>query len=211
MACGITGFEGHEGLTDSWTATMLVTTPTIRTDRLLLRGWREEDRGAFAALNADPRVTRYFASSLTRGDSDALVDAIRRCWDLRGYGLWAVERLDHGEFIGYVGLWPAAFEARFTPAVEVGWRLAHAHWGHGFATEGGREALRHGFEVAGLAEIVSFTAVANRRSWRVMERLGMRRDVDGDFEHPAMPPGHPARRHVLYRLTRQDWLGTPCG
>jgi RimJ/RimL family protein N-acetyltransferase len=192
-------------------ATRVATAPTVRTDRLLLRSWQDADRGAFAALNADPRVTRYLASSLTREDSDALVDRICRGWRRRGYGLWAVERLDSGEFIGYVGLWPAAFKARFTPAVEVGWRLARAHWGHGFATEGGREALRYGFEVAGLAEVVSFTAVTNRRSWRVMERLGMRRDVDGDFDHPAVPPGHPARPHVLYRLTREQWVHRKAG
>ena len=196
----ITGEHAVPGTTDGATGA-----PSIRTDRLLLRAWREHDRGPFAALNADPRVTRYLAASLTREDSDELVDRIRDCWSRRGYGLWAVERLDHGELIGYVGLWPAAFDARFTPAVEVGWRLAHAHWGNGFATEAGREALGYGFEVAGLTEIVSFTAIGNVRSWRVMERLGMRRDRHGDFEHPAVPTGHPARPHVLYRLTREEW------
>jgi RimJ/RimL family protein N-acetyltransferase len=137
---------------------------------------------------------------LTPADSDALVDDIEACWRERGYGLWAVERLDSGAFVGYTGLWPAEFDAPFTPAVEVGWRLAVDHWGHGFATEAGRAALRYGCEVVGLREVVSFTAAANTRSVRVMQRLGMRRDVDGDFAHPAMPPGHPARLHVLYRL-----------
>ena len=182
--------------------------PQITTERLLLRGWRDADRGPFAALNADPRVSEHLVGPITRSDSDELVERVRACWARRGYGLWAVERLDRGEFIGYVGLWPAAFEARFTPAVEVGWRLAHAHWGNGFATEGGRESLRYGFEVIGLHEIVSFTAVANTRSWRVMQRLGMSGEVDGGFDHPAVPPGHPARPHVLYRLTREQWRRT---
>jgi RimJ/RimL family protein N-acetyltransferase len=158
-------------------------------------------------MSADPRVSQHLVGPITRADSDELVDRIERCWARRGYGLWAVERLDTHEFIGYAGLWPALFEAEFTPAVEVGWRLSPAHWGHGFATEGGRAALRYGFEDVGLEEIVSFTAVANTRSWRVMTRLGMRRDHDGDFEHPAVPAGHPARRHVLYRLARVDWAG----
>ncbi|MDQ4084284.1 MAG: GNAT family N-acetyltransferase [Actinomycetota bacterium] len=166
------------------------------------------DRDAFAAMNSDPRVTEYLVGPITRADSDELVDRIQACWRRRGYGLWAVERVDRGELIGYVGLWPAAFEARFTPAVEVGWRLAPQNWGHGFATEAAREALRYGYEVMDLVEIVSFTAVPNVRSRRVMERLGMRRDVDGDFDHPAVPEGHPARPHVLYRLTREQWART---
>jgi RimJ/RimL family protein N-acetyltransferase len=180
-------------------------TPHIRTDRLLMRAWSDRDRAPFAALNADPRVSEHLAGPITRADSDGMVDRVQACWRERGFGLWAVERRDDGRFIGYVGLWPATFAAHFTPAVEVGWRLAPEHWGHGFATEGGREALRHGFQVVGLDEIVSFTATVNRRSWRVMERLGMRRDHDGDFEHPVMPAGHPARPHLLYRLPRERW------
>jgi RimJ/RimL family protein N-acetyltransferase len=177
-------------------------TPHIRTDRLLMRAWCDRDREPFAALNADRRVSDYLAGPISRADSDAMVDRVQACWRERGFGLWAVERRDLGRFIGYVGLWPALFEAHFTPAVEVGWRLAPQHWGHGFATEAGREALRYGFEVLGLDEIVSFTAVANRRSRRVMERLGLERDHDGDFEHPAMATGHRMRPHVLYRLPR---------
>ena len=179
--------------------------PQISTPRLLLRAWRHEDRDAFARMNADPWVSEHLVGPITRADSNELVDRIQACWRTRGYGLWAVERRDTGAFVGYVGLWPAIFTARFTPAVEVGWRLDPAHWGQGFATEGGRAALRYGFEVLHLPEVVSFTAVANERSWRVMQRLGMRRDHDGDFEHPAVPPGHPARQHVLYRLLRDEW------
>lgn len=179
-------------------------TPCIRTARLLMREWRDDDLAPFAVLNADPRVTEHFASPLSPAESDDLVEHIRTCWREREYGLWALERTDTGVFIGYAGLWPAEFEAPFTPAVEVGWRLAAGHWDHGFATEAGAEALRHGFETAGLTEIVSFTAVANARSRRVMERLGMQRDLDGDFAHPAMPPGHAARAHVLYRVRAGD-------
>ncbi len=124
-------------------------TPRIRTDRLLMREWREDDLAPFAALNADPRVTEHFASPLSPAESDDLVEHIRTCWRERGYGLWALERTDTGVFVGYAGLWPAEFEAPFTPAVEVGWRLAAGHWGHGFATEAGAEALRYGFETAG--------------------------------------------------------------
>jgi RimJ/RimL family protein N-acetyltransferase len=111
-----------------------------------------------------------------------------------------VERKDTGRFIGYIGLWPATFPAHFTPAVEVGWRLAADQWGHGYATEGARAALDYGFNTVGLDEIVSFTSAINVHSWRVMERLGMRRDVNGDFEHPNVPAGHPVRHHVLYRI-----------
>lgn len=177
-----------------------------RTERLLLRGFRDEDRDAFAALNADPEVMLWLQGPQERARSDAFVDRILRRWTERGWGLWALERTDTGEFIGYTGLWPAEFEAPFTPAVEVGWRLARAHWGQGFASEAAREALRFGFEDVGLAEIVSFTAVGNERSWRVMERIGLVRDPDGDFEHPAVPEGHPVRPHVFYRLPRERWL-----
>ena len=179
--------------------------PELRTERLLLRDWRDEDQAPFAEMNADPVVMEHFVATYDRARSDAAVDRIRERWADDGYGLWALERLDSGELIGYTGLSPAVFAAPFTPAVEVGWRLAAAHWGHGFATEAARASLRFGFETVGLAEIVSFTAVANVRSARVMERIGMRRDPAGDFEHPAVPVGHPVRPHVLYRLPREQW------
>lgn len=185
--------------------------PQITTPRLVLREWRDADRDAFAQMNADPRVSEFLVRPATRADSDEMVDRIDHCWRERGYGLWAAERRDSGAFIGYVGLWPAAFDAPFTPAVEVGWRLAHAHWGNGFATEGATEALRFGFEVMEMPEIVSFTASGNVRSTRVMERLGMRRDSHGDFRHPAFEPGQPGHEHVLYRLSRSEWLETPPG
>jgi len=182
------------------------TVPQITTPRLLLREWRHSDRAAFAQMNADARVSEFLVRPVTRADSDEMVDRVDRCWRERGYGLWAAERRDSAAFIGYVGLWPATFDAPFTPAVEVGWRVAHEHWGHGFATEGAVEALRFGFEVMDMPEIVSFTAGANLRSIRVMQRLGMHQDPAGDFDHPAFGLDDPARRQVLYRLSRDHWL-----
>jgi RimJ/RimL family protein N-acetyltransferase len=176
-----------------------------RTGRLLLRGFEDRDRDPFAAMNADPEVMRWLQGPYDRARSDAFIDRIAAVWAERGFGLWALERVDTGELVGFTGLWPAEFEAPFTPAVEVGWRLARAHWGQGHATEAARAALRFGFEDMGLAEIVSFTSVGNEASWRVMERIGLVRDHDGDFEHPAVPQGSPVRPHVLYRLDRDRW------
>ncbi len=170
----------------------------MRTERLLLRPWREADRESFAALNADPAVMAWLQGVLTRAESDGFVDRIRALWAENGYGLWAVE-VPSADFIGYVGLHPATFEAPFTPAVEVGWRLARPHWGHGYATEAARAAIRFGYDVAGLAEVLSFTAATNLRSRAVMERVGLVHDLAGDFEHPNLPQGHPLRPHVLYR------------
>jgi RimJ/RimL family protein N-acetyltransferase len=177
----------------------------IRTERLLLRRWRESDLEPFAEMNADPIVMEYFPTSLTRLASDALVARFRDQFDRLGYSLWAVEVLGKAPFIGYVGLSVPRFVAHFTPCVEVGWRLAHAHWGRGYATESARAVLDFAFDVVGLHEIVSFTVPANERSRAVMERLGMVRDPADDFDHPLLPESHPLRRHVLYRLTRDQW------
>ena len=162
-------------------------------------------------MNADPRVMEHFPGTMSARSSGAFVDRIQACWAGRGYGLWALEHLDTGRFLGYVGLWPAEFDAPFTPAVEVGWRLAADAWGNGFATEGARAAVGYGFDALRLDEVVSLTAVGNLRSRRVMERLGMWRDEAADFEHPLVPVGHPARPHVLYRLPRRDWPGLAAG
>jgi RimJ/RimL family protein N-acetyltransferase len=174
----------------------------IRTDRLVLRPWTRADREPFAAMNADPRVMEYFPALLSRAESDATADRIERHFEERGFGLWGVEVPGEASFIGYVGLMVPAFEAPFMPCVEVGWRLAQAHWGLGYATEGARAALRQGCEL-GLTEVVSMTVLANRRSRRVMEKLGMKRDPADDFDHPRLPPGSPLRRHILYRLSRR--------
>jgi RimJ/RimL family protein N-acetyltransferase len=179
----------------------------LRTLRLLLRGWRPDDREAFAALNADPVTMEHFESPLTREESDAFVDRIEADLAELGWGLWAVEVEGAADFIGFVGLHPVRFDAHFTPAVEVGWRLDRAHWGHGYATEAARAAVAFGFGELGLHEIVSFTVPANRRSRAVMERLGMRRDPADDFDHPRVAAGHPLRRHVLYRRGRDGTTG----
>jgi len=177
-----------------------------RTPRLLLRAWRDTDLAPFAAMNADPAVMAHMPAALTRFESDALVARIRAHFDAHGFGLWAVEVAGGAPFIGFVGLATPTFETRFTPCVEIGWRLARAHWGSGYATEAAEAVLAAAFETFGLEEIVSFTSTGNHRSRSVMGRLGMRHAPDDDFDHPRLPMGHPLGRHVLYRLTRHDWL-----
>jgi RimJ/RimL family protein N-acetyltransferase len=181
--------------------------PETRTARLLLRGWRDADLTPFAAMNADPAVSEFLSRPLAREESDAFVASMVESWATRGFGQWALERLDTGAFVGFTGLSAPSFDAHFTPAVEVGWRLAPEAWGHGFATEAAEAAVAYAFETLGLAEIVSFTVPANVRSRAVMERLGMTHDPADDFDHPRFPAGHRLRRHVLYRLDRDDWRG----
>lgn len=142
----------------------------------------------------------FMPKLLSRSESDAFANRIEAHFAQHGFGLFVAEHRATGEFMGFMGLLVPAFEAPFMPAVEIGWRLATKWWGQGFATEGGREVVRYSFEVIGLEGLVSFTAVGNRRSRRVMEKLGMTRDPAEDFDHPRVPPGHPLRRHVLYRL-----------
>jgi RimJ/RimL family protein N-acetyltransferase len=168
----------------------------ITTPRLLLRRWREEDRTALAALNADPVVMQHMPGVLTRAESDAMFERLLQT------DVFAATTRDDGAFIGFIGLSRPRFEAHFTPCVEVGWRLAASAWGRGYATEGARAALTYGFDTLGLDEIVSFTVPANVRSLRVMEKLGMTRSPQEDFDHPSLAEGHPLRRHVLYRLVR---------
>jgi len=175
-----------------------------QTARLQLRQWRDADKAPFAALNADPEVMKFFPSTLDRAASDAAAERYRAQIAAHGWGFWAVERKDGGEFIGFVGLNPVPPELPFSaaePRVEIGWRLARAHWGRGYATEAARAALAVGFEQLGLEEIVSFTAESNHRSRAVMERLGMREDVQ-TFEHPRVAEDSPLRRHCLYRICR---------
>ncbi|GAA3533375.1 N-acetyltransferase [Aeromicrobium flavum] len=176
----------------------------LQTERLILRRWRESDRELFAALNTDPEVMEHFPAALDRAASDAMVERITAHLDAHGWGLWAVET-DDGRFAGFTGLNPVpptvAALVSGNPTVEVGWRLARWAWGHGYATEAATAAVRHGFDVLGLDEIVSFTAAGNLRSRAVMERLGLTRDPADDFDHPAVPPDSPLRHHVLYRLT----------
>jgi RimJ/RimL family protein N-acetyltransferase len=175
---------------------------SLATDRLLLRPWRDDDLPHFAALNADSRVMEFFTSCLDRAASDAVAGRIRAHFDEHGFGFWAVEVPGVAPFIGFVGLSVPRFAAPFMPCVEIGWRLAVDAWGRGYATEAARGALTYGFGPLGLDQIVAFTAVENRRSRAVMERLGMRHDPADDFDHPVLPEGHRLRRHVVYRLDR---------
>lgn len=171
----------------------------LRTDRLLLRHWRESDLEPWAALNADPAVREHFPTVETREQSAESMALIAAALTERGWGLWALEVLDTGEFIGFTGLNPVRglpFEG-----VEVGWRLARAAWGHGYAAEAARAALTYAFSVLELPEVVSFTSTTNVRSQAVMRRIGMTHDPADDFDHPRVPPG-PLRRHVLYRICR---------
>ena len=174
---------------------------TLTTERLILRQWRAADREPFAALNADPRVMEFFPACLDRAESDASADRIEAHFARHGFGLWAVELPAVAPFIGFIGLSVPRFQAHFTPCVEIGWRLAHPYWGKGYASEGGKCVLAHAFDQLQLNEIVSFTAQVNFRSRAVMERIGMRRDQSGDFDHPALPDGHRLRPHVLYRVS----------
>ena len=173
----------------------------LETARLRLRQWRPDDLELFARLNADPEVMRYFPSPLTREESDRLALGAQEAIASRGWGLWAVEVTDEIPFIGFVGLAEPRFEAHFTPALEVGWRLDRPFWGHGYATEGGRAALAFAFQELGREEVVSFTTVLNEPSRRVMERLGMTRNPEDDFDHPLVDDPR-VRPHVLYRLGR---------
>ena len=177
----------------------------IRTPRLVLREWRDEDLEPFAALNAHPEVMRYFSKPLSRAESDGFAARVRAELAARGYGLWAVESPGEAEFLGFVGLNVPDFDASFTPCIEIGWRLAWRFWNKGYASEAARAVLAHAFGELGLREVVSFTTAANLASRRVMEKIGMRRDAGGDFAHPRLPADHPLSPHVLYRARRGEW------
>jgi RimJ/RimL family protein N-acetyltransferase len=173
-----------------------------RTDRLLLRRWRESDREPFARMNADPRVMEFFPRPLSLDESNQLVDRIEAHFEEHSFGPYAAELAEDHSFIGYIGLAVPEFSSHFTPCVEIGWRLAAAQWGRGLATEGAREIVRHAFGELALNELVSFTVPGNLRSRRVMEKLGLTHNPADDFDHPGLPQGHPLRRHVLYRLRK---------
>jgi len=177
---------------------------TLRTERLLLRPWRESDCAPFAEMNADPKVMEHFPAVSTHEESDRFVDRIVARMAQQGFGLWAVEVPGVAEFIGFIGLNPAdAVLGR--PVLEIGWRLAAEHWGRGYATEGARASLTHAFDALGRDEVVSFTTVGNERSRHVMKKLGMSRRAADDFDHPGVPASWPGRRHVLYRIAREQW------
>lgn len=177
----------------------------LRTERLLMRRWRDADREPFARLNADPEVMRFFPTRLDRDASDAMVDRIEGLFERQGYGLWALELLETGQFLGFTGLNPMPDGVPGAGGMEVGWRLDRPAWGHGYATEAARAALGVAFQV-GLPELWSLTAVLNEPSQAVMRRLGMR--PCAHFEHPRVPPESPLRAHILYHLPAPTAGGT---
>lgn len=172
---------------------------TLTTERLRLRRWRESDREAFHALNADPLVMATIGPVMTRAESDALMNRISEHFREHGYGLWCVDR--NGEPVGFTGL----SHPWFRDGVEIGWRLRSQHWGRGYATEAARAVLGHAFTTLGLDEVISFTAVTNTRSRAVMERIGLEYQPDADFEHPGVPEGNPLRPHVLFSMSADVW------
>jgi ribosomal-protein-alanine N-acetyltransferase len=175
----------------------------LRTPRLVLRRWQDEDVSAFADMSADPVAMRYLRALPDRAAAEAWAAQARMHWEEHGFGQWVVEIPQVAAFIGVVGLSVVPYRAHFAPAVEVAWRLAQAEWGNGYATEAARAALDHGFAPLGFHEIVAVTIPANRPSRAVMERLGMHREPVDDFDHPRVPEG-PLKRHVLYRLRRPE-------
>lgn len=176
----------------------------VQTPRLLLRQWRDSDREPYAALNADPLVMRFFAGTQSREASNRDIDIWSAELDKRGWSNWAAEITETGEFIGFIGLSVPWRKLPFTPCVEVGYRLARAYWGKGYATEGAKAALETGFVRLGFEEIVSFTSILNLPSRAVMERIGMI-NTSRDFDHPALPDGSELKRHCLYRVRREQW------
>ncbi len=174
-------------------------TNLLLTPRLFLRRWREADREPFARMNADSRVMKYFPATLSRAESDALIDHVEAGIESRGFGLYAAELRHAGRFIGFIGISSPGPDFPISPCIEIGWRLDAKFWNQGLAAEGAREVLRHAFQDVGLEEVVSFTSTTNLPSRRVMEKIGMTRDPADDFDNPRIPEGHPLRRHVLYR------------
>jgi RimJ/RimL family protein N-acetyltransferase len=181
-----------------------MTITELTTERLRLRGWRDADRDPWAALNADPEVRRYFPNTLTRAESDASIDRYQAQFAAHGWSVWATELRSTGEFIGFIGLWPLPDNIPAAPGVEVGWRLAKAHWGQGYATEGALSARDFGFSVLDLPELVAQTTATNTPSRRVMEKIVLTYDPADDFQHPEADDTHFADS-VLYRLDRAGY------
>jgi RimJ/RimL family protein N-acetyltransferase len=174
--------------------------------RLRLRPWRAEDRAPFSAINAEPVVQRYLPPS-TRARSDGWLDRIDEQFAAHGWGFWAVEDRATGTLIGLCGLAPVPWDAFFTPAVEIGWRLSTAWHGRGLAREAAEASLDFAFGALRLERVVAFTVPANTASWGLMERLGMRRL--GEFDHPNSTVDDPLRRHVAYEIAAGSWRSGP--
>jgi len=177
----------------------------LQTQRLLLRQWQEKDYPLFALINADPTVMQYYPDVLSAEQSNAMASKLEALIAEKGWGFWAVEKTDEKHFIGFVGLHEPTYDLPVTPCVEIGWRLAKEHWGQGYATEAAKQALSVAFEKLDIPEVYSFTSITNLKSRAVMERISMI-NTGNNFEHPIIPTGHPLREHVLYKLTKHDWL-----
>lgn len=181
-------------------------TTIIETERLILRTWRKEDAQTYFQINEDPKVAEFVRGPLTMEQINDFITAVNKQQEKHGYTLWAVQLKETGELMGFIGLNYTDWEAHFTPAVEVAWRLGSQYWGKGYATEGAKASLDYGFKQCGLKEIVSFTVPLNIRSIRVMEKIGLKRDMNGDFVHPKLSADHPLSQHILYRLTANEYL-----
>ncbi len=176
---------------------------TLTTERLILRPWRDEDLEPLFGINGDPESMRYFAATMNRAESDAWAARMRAHFAEHGWGFWVVAEAATGDFVGVVGLMTIPWQADFTPAIEIGWRIAPGFRRKGYAEEAARAALGFGFATLGLQKIVAFTVPGNAASWKLMERLGMA--PAGAFDHPRLPEGHHYRRHLLYSLTEARW------
>jgi RimJ/RimL family protein N-acetyltransferase len=174
--------------------------PELRTERALLRRWQARDLDPCAAMNADPRVMEHFPAPLCGRETAYFIERMESSFEDRGYGLWALELPGEAPFIGCAGLLAVGNELPFAPAVELGWRLARAHWGMGLAREAASAAIAFAFDHLGLRELVAYTAERNERSRRLMDRLEMHHDPAENFLHPGLPSAHPLAPHVLYRL-----------
>jgi len=180
--------------------------PVLLTRRLRLSDFSASNLPDLARMNADPEVMRYFPATLNPEESVALLQRITEHQRINGYSLFALHLNESDAFVGWCGLMVVPFEAHFTPAVEIGWRLNKIFWGKGLATEAAEAVLRLGFVELGLSEIVSFTAELNQPSIRVMQKIGMQSEPKDSFDHPKLPTNHPLQRHILYRLTKSLWL-----
>lgn len=176
----------------------------LKTDRLILRQWKESDLLPFAKMNADPEVMEYYPSTISESESNQLANRIKGFITKRSWGFWAVETINENEFIGFVGLHKPTYDLPVSSCVEVGWRFSKKYWGKGYATEAAKESLRFAFEDLQLNEVYSFASVSNKKSCSVMERLNMV-NTGNNFEHPIIPEGHSLREHVLYKIIKKQW------
>jgi len=179
-----------------------VKAPVIETERLILRGWRDEDHEPYVAMMADPQVSDWLGGPFSRDEALARIARNAAALGEHGYGRLAVARRSDGAFLGYCGLMPVAPDMPFDGGFEVGWSVAPQAWGQGYATEAARAVFADGFSRLGLAEILAFTGVANHRSQGVARKLGMRRAPELDFDHPGLPDDHPVKRHAVFVASR---------